>query len=107
MTSNDENNIRNELYIPKLVTLEVLHVQMAYGSKKMTFQYGRRPPYWIFKYVSIEMDLNDESNIRNKFYMPMLETIEVLHVKMVQGTKKMTFPIWPTTAILDLVSKLV
>jgi len=51
------------------------------------------------------MDLNDESNIRNEFYMPKLETIEVLHVKMVQGTKEMTFPIWPTAAILDLERK--
>ena len=48
---------------------------------------------------------NDESYIRNEFYMPKLVTIEVLHVKMVQETKKMTFPTWPSSAILDLERK--
>jgi len=53
----------------------------------------------------MEMDPNDKNNIRNEFYMPQLVTIEVLHMKMEYVTKKMTFPIWPATAILDLERK--
>ena len=53
----------------------------------------------------MEMDPNDKNNIRNELYMPKLVTIEVLQVKMEQGTKEMTFPIWPAAAILDLERK--
>ena len=34
---NDENNTRNEFCIPKLVTLELLHIRMVYETKKWTF----------------------------------------------------------------------
>jgi len=54
----------------------------------MTFQYGRRPPYWMCKYVSMEMDPNDKNNIIKKFCMPKLVKIEVLHVKMIKEQRR-------------------
>ena len=53
MTQNCENNVRNEFYVPELVTLVVLHVHILQKTKKLNFQHGRRRPYWILPFVAI------------------------------------------------------
>jgi len=35
-----ENNVRNEFYVPELVTLVVLHVHILQKTKELNFQHG-------------------------------------------------------------------
>ena len=48
------------------------------------------------------MTPNRHNHIRNRFYIPELVTLEVLHMWLSLKTKNLIFSSWPMAAILDL-----
>ena len=48
------------------------------------------------------MTPNHHNHIRNRFYIPELVTLEVLHMWLCLKTKNLIFSSWPMAAILDL-----
>ena len=48
------------------------------------------------------MTPNRHNCIRNRFYIPELVTLEVLHMWLSLKTKNLIFLSWPMAAILDL-----
>ena len=48
------------------------------------------------------MTPNRHNHIRNRFYIPELVTLEVLHMWLSLKTKNLIFSSWPMVAILDL-----